>query len=137
MAKVKNIDVSKFTGKKKKYYEALTQIHDSLLGQMKTLRDDALDTANSDKKGITTHMAELGSDNSRHEMDIQMLTEEGDMLELVEEAITRLLNDEFGICLDCSKPISDARLEVKPYSGYCINCKSIREKNGGINPNLE
>lgn len=137
MAKVKNIDVSKFTGKKKKYYEALTQIRDSLLGQMKTLRDDALDTANSDKKGITTHMAELGSDNSRHEMDIQLLTEEGDMLELVEEAITRLLNDEFGICLDCTKPISDARLEVKPYSGYCINCKSIRENNGGINPNLE
>jgi DnaK suppressor protein len=137
MGKAKSIDVSRFTGKKKKSYEALTQLRDNLLRQMQTLRDDALDCSSSDKRGITTHMAELGSDNSRHEMDVQLLTEEGNMLELVEAAINRLLNDEYGICSDCCKAISDARLEAKPYTDYCINCKSIRENNSGMNPNLD
>lgn len=137
MSNLKKGDIPRFTGKKKQYYQSLLQSRDIVLGQMQFHRDEALDCSNSDKKGVTTHMADMGSDNSRHEMELHLLTEEGNVLELIEDALQRLGTDEFGKCQDCGEDISEARLEVKPYANYCIKCTTVREKNGGINPNLE
>ncbi|MFA7231152.1 MAG: TraR/DksA family transcriptional regulator [Victivallaceae bacterium] len=137
MPSSKYLNPPKFTGKKKLYFDNLMTNRDMVLGQMKYHVEDALDTANSDKKGVTTHMADLGSDNSRHEMELQMLTEEGNMLELIEDAIQRLIDGEYGKCLDCNKEIPEARLEVKPYACYCIKCKSVREQNNGRNPYVD
>jgi DnaK suppressor protein len=128
-------DLPKLTGKKKEYLDALLEARALVLGQMEYHAADALDSSSSDKRGVTTHMADLGSDNSRHEMELQMLTDEGDVLELIEDAIERLIeDDDFGKCIDCGCDIQEARLDVKPYALYCIKCKSIREKNDGINP---
>ena len=137
MSNLKRGDIPRFPGKKKKYYQALIQARDIVLGQMQFHRDEALDCSNTDKKGVTTHMADMGSDNSRHEMELHLLTEEGDVLELIEDALQRLDSEDFGICQDCNEMICEARLEVKPYASHCIKCKTIREQNGGINPNLE
>jgi len=86
------------------------------------------------EKGMSTHMADLGSDNALHDMELSMITDEGNVLETIDEAIERLLNGEYGICLDCGAEIGDERLEAKPYACFCINCKSAREKNGGMRP---
>ena len=137
MSNLKQGDVPRFSGKKKKYYQALIQARDIVLGQMQFHRDEALDCSNADKKGVTTHMADMGSDNSRHEMELQLLTEEGNVLELIEDALKRLTGDDFGKCLDCNELISEARLDIKPYASYCVKCAAIREKNGGMNPDLE
>jgi DnaK suppressor protein len=127
----------KLTGKNKKFFQCLMQARDLVAGQIQYHAEDALDSNNSDKRGVTTHMADLGSDNSRHEMELQMMTEEGNVLELIEDAVQRLIDGEFGKCLDCGDKIPEARLEVKPYACYCIKCKTIREQNGGHNPYID
>ena len=119
-------------GKEKEYYNNLMQAREAVMQQMQYHVEDALDCSNADKRGVTTHMADMGSDSSRHEMGLQLMSEEGDVLELIEEAIQRLIEGKnYGICQDCGQPIPDARLEVRPYAVYCTKCKSIREKNGG------
>jgi len=123
-----------FTGMDKVHYDALMRARDAVMGQMRCHAEDALDCSNADKRGVTTHMADMGSDNSRHEMELRMLTEEGNVLELIEGALQRLSEGKYGKCLDCGEPIPEARLEVRPYAIYCIKCKTIREKNNGINP---
>ncbi|MCP3968363.1 MAG: TraR/DksA family transcriptional regulator [Lentisphaerae bacterium] len=127
----------KFTGKKKQYFEALMHAREAYLGQMNFHASEALDSTNADKRGVTTHMADLGSDNFRHAMELQLMTEEGSALELVEEAIERLIEGDYGKCVDCGDEIPEARLKVKPYAIYCINCKSIREQNDGMNPHID
>src|SRR5699024_760419 len=36
-------------------------------------------------------------------------------LEDTAEAVTMLVNGEFGTCVDCGRPIAEARLEIRPY----------------------
>lgn len=79
-----------FEGKDKEYYEALMHARDIVTKQMQYHAEDALDCTNADKRGVTTHMADVSSDNSRHEMELRMLTEEGNVLQLIEDALQRL-----------------------------------------------
>ncbi len=89
---------------------------------------------NSERAGMATHMADIGSDNNRQELELQLLSEEGDILQLIDEAIERLEDGSYGECLDCGSQVGDARLMVKPYAMYCVKCKGTREANGGENP---
>ncbi len=121
----------------KKYYDLLMTAHDQITGRMQVRLEGALNSDNLDKRGVTTHMADVSSDSSRNEIELQLLTEDGNVLELIERALERLSEGEYGFCQDCSERINEARLEYRPYAVYCVKCKSIREKNNGRNPNVE
>jgi DnaK suppressor protein len=131
----KNLDkISKLTGRDKKFYDLLMKYRESVNSQMQYHVQETLKNDSIEKRGVTTHMADTGSDNSHHEMELKLMTEDGNIIQLIEEALERIMNGEFGKCLDCGKDIPEARLEARPYAVYCVNCKSIREKNDGVNP---
>ena len=50
-----------------------------------------------------------------------------DELKLIDEALDRIKKDEYGVCIDCGKPISDLRLENSPYVARCIICQEAIE----------
>lgn len=129
---------AELTGKKKKYYDLLMQARVMVQNQLDFHADEALNKNDTDQenKGMATHMADLG-DSALRDMELQLMTEEGDVMLLIDEALERLLNNEFGHCSDCSDTIPDGRLEVKPYAVYCVKCKRIREENGGCNPYID
>ena len=116
-----------FKGKELEYYNALMKVRNQLSGQIQG-GIDSLDCTNDEKRGVTTHMADVSSDNFRHEMELQMLTENGNTVKLIDDAIERLVNGEYGICMDCGEPISEARLMARPYAIFCIKCKSRQEE---------
>ncbi len=118
-----------YSGQEKKYYEALILARELVAGSLRNHAADALDCSNADKRGVTTHMADLGSDNSRHEMELQLMTADGDVLKLIDDALERLSKGSYGRCQDCGEMISEKRLEARPYAVYCIKCKSLREQN--------
>jgi DnaK suppressor protein len=115
-----------FTGQDLVYYNALMKVRNELTEQMRICAAESLDCTNSEKRGVTTHMAD--SDSSRNEMGLQMLTENGNVVSLIDDAIERLANGEYGICMDCGEPISQARLMARPYAVFCISCKSRHEE---------
>lgn len=129
----KKTETLEFTGKKKQYYEALLSVKEQVASQMKFHSDEALksdkDSAGQ-RAGMATHMADLGSDNSLHDMELKLLTEEADVVQMIDEAMQRLKDNEFGICLDCGEKITHERLIAKPYALYCVKCKTRMEKEG-------
>lgn len=38
------------------------------------------------------------------------------------EAVKRVDDEDFGLCLDCGEPIPMARLKAMPETGYCVDC---------------
>lgn len=48
----------------------------------------------------------------------------------IEAALDRLDAGEYGICMECGEKISPRRMEVRPFSRYCIDCKTDIEKFG-------
>ena len=59
---------------------------------------------------------------------LRMLSEDGDIIALIDDAIERLANGEYGKCLDCGEMIAEARLKVRPYALFCVKCKSRHEE---------
>jgi DnaK suppressor protein len=133
------VEIPQFKGKKKKYYDLLMNLRDQITQQLEFHTSEALggNSDSTDKNGMSTHMADLGSDNFLHDMELSLITNEGEVLEMIDEAVQRLIDNEYGKCLDCGVTINPERLEAKPYAMYCIKCKTIREQNGGINPNQD
>lgn len=131
MAKLPNV-IPEFEGQDKIYYERLLRARDAVSDRMKFRTEEALDCSNDDKRGASTHMADVSSDNARREMELRLLTKEGNVIELIENAIARLIKGTYGKCHDCGERIAEARLEVRPYAILCTKCKSIREKNGTV-----
>ena len=117
----------KFEGKDLEYYNALIKARNEVYEQMCHCADSALNSDNMEKRGVTTHMADSSSDNSRNEMALRMLSEDGDVIALIDDAIERLANGEYGKCQDCGENIAEARLAIRPYAIFCTKCKSRHE----------
>ena len=118
----------KFKGKDLEYYNALMKVRNEVTERMRHCADSALSSENFEKRGVTTHMADSSFDNSRSEMALRMLSEDGDIVELIDDAVERLANGEYGKCQECGEMIPEGRLQVRPYAVFCIKCKSKIEE---------
>jgi RNA polymerase-binding transcription factor DksA len=45
------------------------------------------------------------------------------VLKEIEEAFARVENGSYGTCLGCGKPVPGERLEILPYTRYCVACQ--------------
>ena len=50
------------------------------------------------------------------------------LLKKIEEAIARIDSGEYGICESCGEQISLKRLEARPVTTLCIDCKTRQEE---------
>ena len=48
----------------------------------------------------------------------------------IDIALEQIAKGEYGICMSCGEEISARRMEVRPFSRYCIECKTDIEKFG-------
>jgi DnaK suppressor protein len=67
------------------------------------------------------------------EVDLARSDQALEALRLVNAALLRLRapDGEYGKCLECSEPISFARLQSSPEVTRCLVCQSAREKAAG------
>ncbi|MBF0280667.1 MAG: RNA polymerase-binding protein DksA [SAR324 cluster bacterium] len=49
------------------------------------------------------------------------------LLTKVEEALARIDDGTFGLCERCEEEIGRARLDIRPVTTFCINCKEEME----------
>jgi RNA polymerase-binding transcription factor len=49
-------------------------------------------------------------------------------LTLIEEALNRIKDGSYGICVDCEENIAEKRLLANPYCLTCISCAEDREE---------
>jgi len=48
----------------------------------------------------------------------------------IDAALERIDSGDYGICMRCEEEIAPRRLDVRPFSRYCIDCKTDIEKFG-------
>jgi RNA polymerase-binding transcription factor DksA len=77
---------------------------------------------------MPTHPADIGTDNFEQEFTLGLLESERQLLKEIDEALERIKNNTFGICLGTGKFIGKARLEARPWAKYCIDYAKQMEK---------
>jgi len=50
------------------------------------------------------------------------------ILQLIHEALARIEDKTFGVCVNCENPIQPKRLEAVPWTRLCIQCQDLQEK---------
>jgi DnaK suppressor protein len=50
------------------------------------------------------------------------------ILQLIQEALDRIENKSYGICINCEKAIQPRRLDAVPWTRLCIQCQELQEK---------
>ena len=119
------------------YRKVLEQLRNRLRGDVNTMTDAALGTTSDEPNGHSsttpTHPADIGSDAFEQEFTLTLMENEEDTLQLVEEALARIRQKTFGVCIDCDGTITKKRLEALPYAPRCIRCAEKLEQNRVFN----
>jgi DnaK suppressor protein len=53
---------------------------------------------------------------------------ESRQLTLIDEALLRIDDDEYGPCQNCEEAINPKRLAAIPWARYCLNCQELLEQ---------
>ncbi len=73
------------------------------------------------------------TDRASHETDrnflLRVKDRERKLIAKVKEALKRIDEGTYGICEVCGEDISEKRLEARPVTTYCIECKKEEEEN--------
>jgi DnaK suppressor protein len=72
------------------------------------LEGDLIDQANADEEA---------------QLQIRLHQTDGRLLRAIEEALARIRQGTYGVCVVCQQPISQARLEAVPWTRHCRGCK--------------
>src|SRR3954467_9311469 len=86
------------------YKEKLQVIRARLRGDVTAMAEVALRKSGiegSDSNAMPIHMAELGSDNFEQEFTLGLMEAEGDTLDLIEQALERIEQTQYGRCQQC------------------------------------
>jgi DnaK suppressor protein len=96
--------------------------NDILSGADKTISEM---TDHSDNYPDPTDRAAAESDRS---FELRIRDRERKLLNKIKEASERIENGTYGICDECGDDIASDRLEARPVTTYCIDCKTRQEQ---------
>jgi len=112
-----------------KYTKMLLKKKEEMLKEIRGVQKDSLNTSQRDASGdlsaYTFHMADVATDSFDREFSLGIATNvQQKILYAIEEALKRIEDKTFGICVGCEKPIAKQRLIAMPWAGLCVECQS-------------
>jgi DnaK suppressor protein len=66
---------------------------------------------------------------AERELAIRNLDRESNMLRNVRNALHRIDEGSYGVCLHCEEDISLKRLNAVPWTSYCIQCQEMADRH--------
>lgn len=134
MVKKQNIKVANKTKTKKAVQispreKKIREIKKELIAQKKALLAEAVEALNKLPGQIV--FPDLG-DQASAEIDrsfmLRLRGRERKLLKKIEDALDRIEHGLFGICDKCGEAIDMKRLEARPVTTMCIECKTQQEE---------
>lgn len=116
----------------KEFKSMLLEKRRTLIGDMSGIEGNSLgknmQESSGDLSTMPTHPADIGSDNFEHEFTLGLLESERALLVEINEALNRITDNSFGVCLGTGKPIAMPRLRARAWCRYGIEYQRMIEK---------
>jgi DnaK suppressor protein len=98
--------------------KVLQEVHDSYVASRELGQDGVPDigdmSANTYSRDVLLNLSETQRQKIRD----------------IDAALERLAKGEYGVCMRCEEEIPPRRMEVRPFSRYCVDCKVEVERFG-------
>ena len=116
----------------KVYKERLLALRARLRGDVNGMADATLrktrSEANGDLSSMPIHMADIGSDNYEQEFTLGLIETERAILQEIEDALQRIADKTYGLCVATGTPIGKKRLKASPWSKYSYEYTLAQEQ---------
>ncbi len=105
----------------KEFKEQLLAEREVLINKLKS-KDLSVDDAE------TPDPVDLAVRNYSKNVMLAVSENDSRQLVLIDEALVRIENEEFGLCLNCEKDINPKRLAAIGWARYCLSCQELVEQ---------
>jgi len=105
------------------------EIKKKLLQQKETLLSEAGDARNSlPDEGVFPELGDQASAEIDKNFMLRLRGRERQLLKKIDEALDKIESGTYGICEACGEEINIKRLEARPVTTMCIECKTEQEE---------
>jgi DnaK suppressor protein len=106
----------------------LKEIKEKLLAERDLLIEKLKGNDLSIDDAETPDPVDLAVRNYSKNVQLAVSENESKQLALIDEALLRIEDDEYGSCLNCEKEINPKRLAAIPWARFCLDCQELLEK---------
>ncbi len=107
----------------------LNSIKEKLIAERETLSSKLSRNDLSVDASETPDPVDLAVRNYSKNVMLAVSENESRQVILINEALTRIADDEYGTCQNCEKEINPKRLDAVPWARYCLSCQELVEQN--------
>jgi RNA polymerase-binding protein DksA len=106
----------------------LLEKREEILGNVLSMEGGVLHREQTDLSSCPIHMGDLGSDAFEIENTLRLAGSERKLLLEIDDALDRIDEGTYGICLGTGKPIGRPRLRAIPWAKYCVDFAALLEQ---------
>ncbi|MFQ5763544.1 MAG: TraR/DksA family transcriptional regulator [Rhodospirillales bacterium] len=106
-----------------RYRRLLEKRRDELMAS----HDKNKDLRNETEKETHADMADMAASAYTREFLYSLSNSDRQNLMLVEAALERIEEKDYGLCIECEEKIGKERLDALPWARYCVNCQELVE----------
>jgi DnaK suppressor protein len=110
--------------KAKSYRDKLMDRREGLVGQVQ-----AAEAYSRERDAEATQdPADMAANAYTKELLMSMSTNDRQLLDSIDAALSRIEEGEYGYCDNCGEAIHEKRLEALPWAQHCVDCQELNEK---------
>jgi DnaK suppressor protein len=106
----------------------LKEIKEKLLAERELLIQKLKGNDLSVDDSETPDPVDLAVRNYSKNVMLAVSENESKQLALIDEALMRIDDDEYGLCQNCEKEVNPKRLAALPWARFCLDCQELQEK---------
>jgi DnaK suppressor protein len=106
----------------------LKQIKDRLIAERENLLNKLKENDLSIDDSETPDPVDLAVRNYSKNVMLAVSENDSRQIILINEALERIEDEEYGSCQNCEKEINPKRLDAIPWARYCLNCQELVEQ---------
>ena len=106
----------------------LDEIKDRLIAERENLLNKLKENDLSIDDSETPDPVDLAVRNYSKNVMLAVSENDSRQIILINEALERIEDEEYGTCQNCEKEINPKRLDAIPWARYCLNCQELVEQ---------
>ena len=106
----------------------LDEIKDRLIAERENLLNKLKENDLSIDDSETPDPVDLAVRNYSKNVMLAVSENDSRQLILINEALERIEDEEYGTCQNCEKEINPKRLAAIPWARYCLDCQELLER---------
>ncbi len=115
------------------FKKLLLKMKAQIAGDIRSMADEneGDQTDKGDVSGHAMHMADVATDMYDREFNLSLASNDREVLQRINEALSRIEKGVYGLCLKSGKRIPEPRLKAIPYAEYCLEVQEEMDRKPG------